>query len=1047
MSGLDEQEHRVYDPDERPVNQRDIIAEERRGGGDPDGGGFYRHGSGQDPDDNDDRGAERTREEHDPDSASDESRKARKAREGFYNAHAQENKRTQKKESFLSNLGPKKLAFIGGIAGSVIGLLVLALLLFSLLGSLKVVHFATVLRSAGLARFTLQMQKQYARTIFDAATLTEDSTGHTAKALGDRSMLQKMLHINPQKRLTDLGQEGFLKFEFQSEKNWSILPKKNTFKGVVIDGKPVRLDKLSDDKYGKTYAELGGAEKRAINSQFRNTVRAGLSDRLSLEGLSYRSSVMAGIRQLSGIRMIKWPQKDKEGQGKTDAELRSEEIDADKSYIDGTDEKPKSGIKEIQDEADQYDKDVETAVKAGKDMSNIKPKSVVIAEGAQKASLGALAATGACVIHDLNQSFKDAGPRTEDKALKLASDTQTTRDQIAQGHTNARVIGISSDQWEGGDQSPFYKQATGEGGYSQADALKLADVPNIQGPVGAFKTLISISDGIITSAEGPLVQVPGLGKKVESYTCTAILNQYTQYGIAGAELVTAVASAGLQEGLLQGVKVAFFGSLQAAAGVGVGQVIGSMLDHAVKGYADIGFSGMDTGSTRYSAAAVGTDDMQQYLTRQGTFAKPISPAEASHEQQQAMTKIVTMNKQKPFTQRYLAIDNPNSLLGNVVAAIPTNGSGVSTSAQHGLAFIGSLFSSPQSLLQHLGGIFLPHTMAATGQMTTGAQFGVDEWGTPDDEDALRDTPAYSNAENTTAVEGQGEDAYNALMEKYGPCYTYMRASDKPAKCTAEFLSTNEALHWRFYMQEACPASGLSGEILDGPAQDDLTKNCVETKTSDTSTSSATGPATTAGCVGASSPTDTAVCYQPSNNIPCAAGTKDLGVVDGSNSGEYYDQKTRKIVKVAIRLCAIPGFKCSCSVYMKKYTEGKIDSGGMVAVNSRISGAWLAIFACAKNAKDPLCSGKTLKGDDGITFSSNSAFRTHDYQQSLCPCDGSSVAVPGHSNHQMGLALDLANGGSFISTGSPAWNWMKANASQFGIKPYTFESWHWSPTGN
>ena len=85
--------------------------------------------------------------------------------------------------------------------------------------------------------------------------------------------------------------------------------------------------------------------------------------------------------------------------------------------------------------------------------------------------------------------------------------------------------------------------------------------------------------------------------------------------------------------------------------------------------------------------------------------------------------------------------------------------------------------------------------------------------------------------------------------------------------------------------------------------------------------------------------------------------------------------------------------------------------------------------------------------NSVTFQSISSFRTMAYQQSLCPCDGSRVAEPGYSNHQMGLAIDWAYNGQTIGCGGPAWNWLKANASKFGYKPYSLECWHWSPTGN
>lgn len=1029
MSVLDEQEHRVYDPDTgRPVTRPDLLAQERHAVDTDGDGGFYHQDDG--------RPSRQHGEEHAGGDA---------AKDSFYKmdkAHKEEEARNTFRNRMRARLGNSsgskaKYLLAGGIGATLIILVLLAFFLFSLFGSLKVIHFATVLRSAGLARFTLQMQKQYDRTLFDAATLTDSSTGKASKELGDRSMLQKMLGINPQKRLAQLGQEDFLKFEFESSKSWNKITNKNTFKGVEINGEAIRLDDLAQAKYGKDYAKLSRGQTRDINKAFRDKVRTGLSDRLSLEGLSYRSSVYAGIRQLAGIRMIKWPEKNKAEQGMTDAKALEDDVQKTADAVDNGEQAPSSGIKEVQDQADEVKQKVADASKKGQNVSNIRAKSADIAGSAKKVSTGALLATGACIVHDLNNSFQEASKNTELKADRLGHDALTAGDQIKQGDVNATAVGAEATRWGSADKSALYKQQTGEGGYSDADMTQLSTIPDIRGPVGAFKTMIQVSDSIIKSTGGPLSinSLPFIGNKATDLECDVVLHPLTQYGIAGGELVAAVASAGIEEGFLQAAKTALSGGIQLAAGVGIGDLLGRLIDSAVHSYAGTDYSGYDNNEKLYNESYVGVDSLGQYGNRQVTFGKPITAAEASSQQQEAMAATVAMNKERPFMQRYFAIDNPNSLLGNVAAAVPTNANGVSSYAQRGLASIGSLFSSPQLLLQRLGSIFLPHTMAAANQMATGANFGVDESGWTADENAKLDNdPNFSNAANTTYVEGGGMDNYNNLMNKYSRCYTYERQSEKPSECTEAYLSTGEALHWRAYMAEICSASSLAGNVLDAPTNADLINNCTEAPTGGTA-----APTTAT----ANANIDMAHLYDPSNNVACAPGTENLGVVGGSFSGMHNGKP------VIIRLCRIPGFKCSCAQSMTKYTEGNpgllgtdkgtgpngaIDSKGDVAVNSRVSGAWLALFTKAKA--------------DGVTMQSNSAFRTNAYQQSLCPCDGRTVARPGYSNHQMGLALDLAGAGyAFINYGDRYHDWMKANAAQFGLKQYPVESWHWSPTGN
>jgi hypothetical protein len=163
-------------------------------------------------------------------------------------------------------------------------------------------------------------------------------------------------------------------------------------------------------------------------------------------------------------------------------------------------------------------------------------------------------------------------------------------------------------------------------------------------------------------------------------------------------------------------------------------------------------------------------------------------------------------------------------------------------------------------------------------------------------------------------------------------------------------------------------------------------------------------------------------YDSSVNVACAQNTKDLGIQDGYTQGK----------KVKIRICAVSNMASSGEESQGNY--GVSGADGKAVVNSRVSGAVYAMVAAAKA--------------DDTTLSATSAFRTMAHQQALCPCDGVSVAVPGTSNHQMGLAIDFDGLPSTPAPGSgPVWNWLAKNAAKFGYKNYPHEAWHWSPTGS
>lgn len=58
-----------------------------------------------------------------------------------------------------------------------------------------------------------------------------------------------------------------------------------------------------------------------------------------------------------------------------------------------------------------------------------------------------------------------------------------------------------------------------------------------------------------------------------------------------------------------------------------------------------------------------------------------------------------------------------------------------------------------------------------------------------------------------------------------------------------------------------------------------------------------------------------------------------------------------------------------------------------------------------------------------------------------------TAVPGRSLHEQGRAIDFTSGGRVITSRStPAFRWLAANASSFGLFNLPSEPWHWSTSG-
>ena len=218
------------------------------------------------------------------------------------------------------------------------------------------------------------------------------------------------------------------------------------------------------------------------------------------------------------------------------------------------------------------------------------------------------------------------------------------------------------------------------------------------------------------------------------------------------------------------------------------------------------------------------------------------------------------------------------------------------------------------------------------------------------------------------------------------------------------------------------ANGLTADGLAGPA--------TFTKMGLTRIASCGTTSTGTGIVGD--------IYSPSTSVACATGTTNLGTNTAYAQG----------AAMSVRLCAIPGFKSSSSESTSGSAYYVSGANGNVIVNSRVSGAVLAMYNKAKTA--------------GLTLSANSSFRTMAHQQALCNADSlckagtyTYVARPGYSNHQLAVAIDF-NGTSVkksnancttnraTDAGSTVWTWLKNNAATYGYRQYAAESWHWDP---
>ena len=718
-----------------------------------------------------------------------------------------------RKKRKRSGKGLKRGLLLGGIGGGVLLVLVVLGIIFMFLSQFKNIHFAELGRSIGLARFNYTMRRDFTRTIFDAATLTDNSTGSLAAILQDgRKGLPK--------QLKQLGIDGTLKFDVQRGSVWDQLRNKNTLAAIEVNGTRYTLDDYSDKAFGKKFDDLSYRERLTVRAQYNNAIRTNLNDALYSNSRWFRWKTYGALRQIAGIRMFKWADKAREYFGKSPPDARKLDVDETIAAVDEGDSKAKTGIDVVDEEADQAKENAKKAAETGSstDAGQVRTRWAKYLRTTTKVSDAVFVTTAACIVDSLAKSMDNAQEQTQKKALRLGHDAMTSADQTKEGDTVAEAVGADSARWDNAEKAVLYKQATGEGDLTKDDQQQISDIPNIEGPVGTFKDVIDGVDGFIKSAVvgGPIISsiIPnGWKDSLVGNGCNVLLNQYVQYSIAGTELLVSVVSAGATKGIIAGVRAAVTGGLAAAGSIGLGELLGTLMDKAVGTTSGLDYSGTLTGVPLYNQTQVGINSLDSYGERTVAYGAPASKKDTAEVQQQAMLDIHQQNSQLPFTQRYFAIDNPYSLTGKLIAIAPSNLSGLSDMVRSGFASLASIFSTPQHMLATAGNALMPHQFAFAEQNAKTDLIGLGgdkPWVTTEEEEKLMDTPDFDWQAN--------QDYYDAhkdqLEQDYGKCYQEgSLQSQIPDDCYKDgYLTSTAARHYRFYKKTANGGAMLTGDV-------------------------------------------------------------------------------------------------------------------------------------------------------------------------------------------------------------------------------------------
>lgn len=142
--------------------------------------------------------------------------------------------------------------------------------------------------------------------------------------------------------------------------------------------------------------------------------------------------------------------------------------------------------------------------------------------------------------------------------------------------------------------------------------------------------------------------------------------------------------------------------------------------------------------------------------------------------------------------------------------------------------------------------------------------------------------------------------------------------------------------------------------------------------------------------------------------------------------------------VAPTIAAVPGGLATVSC----------PAGGTITVAGTIADQLARLLAaasadgvqlCGGGYRDPQAQIELRKAHCGTSYYAI-------YQMPASQCSPP-TAVPGTSQHEVGLAIDFTcNGGGTVSAGDVCWDWLSAHAADYGLYNLPSEPWHWSTTG-
>lgn len=705
----------------------------------------------------------------------------------------------------------RKKLILGGVAGG--SLVPVLVIIFIILGALKIPHFAENVAAWQFAKVTNQYRKSVnavmdEKTAFDV--LDDADKVKVRGKYGKYSAFDNINRLRPNKVIGSLEASGRIKYNYEGSvlfgnrlRSITIAPGEDLAKTVTIDVPKTKFTDKLIHPFSSRAETIG--RYNAISDALDEAMRAhDAKIPVVIRGAVTTDVIREMGGSLRGLIASKFlGATDRQAKILLQRELYDDvhDVNAGSSL---TEEKLKQAAEEgklAEEAAIADDEALGKSVDEGGGTPAAVDETVSKALGLSnsKTILETLAGVSETVLKALNPLYDVAMPVcTFYEGAKLTPDYIDT--QQKQTTREALVVLSTADQQKTGTDS-INEQAVGAmnwhmGDITESNAMKRAAGESVDttGQTGQTSALGTFGKSIFTTLFGANNL---LGGSIDG-ACGIFTNVWFGVGVGVANVagfvLSAIASApaGGFEGpaadaaaqasfrafafgaikdyaykqlLEMGAKGVVIQTGKTAAQVAASYYAGELAKEVVKARSGMTSNGLETGTAFLNNVDSGANQFSNETLRANYYARPLNNEEVIQQHSDNQAEIAYNIQHQSAYNRYLALANPNSLLTRSATTMTSLAS--RQTFANILNSLASIFNPTALVSKLFGSINGKVAMAASDKDTQ--DYGNVQFGYSAEEDKLMGQSSYQPLENARILDASGKE--NEINEKYGKCFT------------------------------------------------------------------------------------------------------------------------------------------------------------------------------------------------------------------------------------------------------------------------------------